>query len=47
MIKRKVQEAILTYWIEHRLTKQEILTNYLNMAYFGAGVYGVDAAVFR
>jgi penicillin-binding protein 1A len=34
-IKRKVQEAVLTYWIEHRLTKQEILTNYLNTAYFG------------
>ena len=46
-IKRKVQEAILTYWIEHRLTKQEILTNYLNTAYFGAGVYGVDAAAKR
>ena len=46
-IKRKVQEAILTSWIEHRLTKQEILTNYLNTAYFGAGVYGVDAAAKR
>ena len=37
-IKRKVQEAILTYWIEHQLPKQEILTRYLNTAYFGAGV---------
>jgi len=46
-IKRKIQEAILTFWIEHRLTKQEILTNYLNTAYFGAGVYGVDAAAKR
>jgi penicillin-binding protein 1A len=46
-IKRKIQEAILTYWIEHRLSKQEILTNYLNTAYFGAGVYGVDAAAKR
>ena len=46
-IKRKVQEAILTFWIEHRLTKQEILTSYLNTAYFGAGVYGVDAAAKR
>src|SRR6476619_3531008 len=46
-IKRKIQEAILTFWIEHRFTKQEILTNYLNTAYFGAGVYGVDAAAKR
>ena len=46
-IKRKVQEAILTYWIEHQLPKQEILTRYLNTAYFGAGVYGVDAAARR
>src|SRR6476469_9001433 len=46
-IRRKIQEAILTFWIEHRFTKQEILTNYLNTAYFGAGVYGVDAAAKR
>ena len=46
-IKRKVQEAILTYWIEHQFPKQEILTRYLNTAYFGAGVYGVDAAARR
>ena len=46
-IKRKVQEAILTYWIEYQLPKQEILTRYLNTAYFGAGVYGVDAAARR
>jgi penicillin-binding protein 1A len=46
-IKRKVQEAIVTYWIEHQLSKQEILTRYLNTAYFGAGVYGVDAAAKR
>jgi penicillin-binding protein 1A len=46
-IKRKVQEAVLTYWMEHQLPKQEILTRYLNTAYFGAGVYGVDAAAKR
>ena len=46
-IKRKVQEAFLTFWIEHQLSKQEILTRYLNTAYFGAGVYGVDAAAKR
>jgi 1A family penicillin-binding protein len=46
-LKRKVQEAVLTLWIEHRLGKAEILTRYLNTAYFGAGVYGVDAAAKR
>jgi 1A family penicillin-binding protein len=46
-IKRKVQEAVLTLWLEHQLDKQEILTRYLNTAYFGAGVYGVDAAAKR
>ena len=45
--KRKVQEAILTVWLEHQLDKPEILTRYLNTAYFGAGVYGVDAAAKR
>ena len=46
-IKRKVQEAVLSYWLEHQFSKQEILTRYLNTAYFGAGVYGVDAAAKR
>jgi penicillin-binding protein 1A len=46
-IKRKVQEAVLTLWLEHHLDKPEILTRYLNTAYFGAGVYGVDAAAKR
>jgi penicillin-binding protein 1A len=46
-IRRKIQEAALTCWLEHTLTKQEILTRYLNTAYFGAGVYGVDAAAKR
>jgi 1A family penicillin-binding protein len=46
-IKRKVQEAMLTLWLERRLSKAEILTHYLNTAYFGAGVYGADAAAKR
>jgi penicillin-binding protein 1A len=46
-IKRKVLEAVLTYWLEHNFPKEEILTRYLNTAYFGAGVYGVDAAAKR
>ena len=46
-IKRKVQEAVLALWLEQKLGKQEILTRYLNTAYFGAGVYGADAAAKR
>jgi penicillin-binding protein 1A len=45
--KRKLQEAVLTIWLEHKLSKREILARYLNTAYFGAGVYGVDAAAKR
>jgi penicillin-binding protein 1A len=46
-IKRKVQEAIFAMWMERTLGKEEILSRYLNTAYFGAGVYGVDAAAKR
>ncbi|MGY2050965.1 PBP1A family penicillin-binding protein [Methylobacterium sp. JK268] len=46
-LKRKVQEAILALWLESQLPKEEILTRYLNTAYFGAGVYGADAAAQR
>nr|WP_244627596.1 PBP1A family penicillin-binding protein [Microvirga tunisiensis] len=46
-LRRKVQEAILSLWLEHQLSKEEILLRYLNTAYFGAGAYGVDAAAQR
>ena len=46
-VKRKIQEAILAFWLEREFTKEEILTIYLNRAYFGAGAYGVDAAARR
>ena len=46
-LKRKVQEAMLAIWLERQLSKEEILVRYLNTAYFGAGVYGVDAAAKR
>lgn len=42
--KRKVQEAVLAFWLERKFTKDQILTMYLNRVYLGAGVYGVDAA---
>jgi len=42
--KRKAQELLLALWLEQTLTKEEILTLYLNRVYFGAGTYGIDAA---
>ena len=43
-LNRKVDEAILSYQLEQRLTKDEILSCYLNRVYFGAGYYGIEAA---
>lgn len=41
---RKIREAILAYRIEHYLSKEEILTIYMNQLYLGNGAYGVEAA---
>ena len=41
---RKAQELLLTFWLEQKFTKQQILTLYLNRVYFGGGTYGLDAA---
>lgn len=37
-------EALLTYKIEHKYRKEEILEFYLNNLYFGDGAFGVEAA---
>ncbi|MFZ2088442.1 MAG: PBP1A family penicillin-binding protein [Desulfobaccales bacterium] len=41
---RKIKEAILAYRIDKYLTKEEILTLYLNHIFLGRGAYGVEAA---
>ncbi|MFN0023814.1 MAG: transglycosylase domain-containing protein [Parvularculaceae bacterium] len=46
-MRRKGQELLLALWLEHRFTKDEILTLYLNRVYFGAGAYGLEAASRR
>ena len=46
-LKRKIQEAVLALYLESRYSKDEILTLYLNRVYFGAGVYGIEAAAER
>ncbi len=43
-IRRKVNEAFLSMWIEARLSKNEILKLYLDRSYLGGGNYGVEAA---
>src|SRR5829696_202592 len=41
---RKLIEARCALELENKLTKDEILTNYLNITYFGASAYGVQTA---
>ncbi|WP_285656811.1 transglycosylase domain-containing protein [Actinomycetospora sp. NBRC 106375] len=41
---RKLTEARLAHRVEDRLSKDEILARYLDLAYFGRGAYGVEAA---
>jgi len=41
---RKIKEAILAYKIDKYLTKDEIMSLYLNHIYLGHGTYGIEAA---
>ncbi|GAB6177844.1 PBP1A family penicillin-binding protein [Desulfobaculum senezii] len=41
---RKLKEAILAYRLERHLSKDDILTIYLNQIFFGARAYGIEAA---
>ena len=43
-IKRKTQELLLAFWLEHKFSKEQILTLYLNRVYLGSGTYGIEAA---
>ncbi|MCA1722156.1 MAG: penicillin-binding protein, partial [Actinobacteria bacterium] len=43
-IDRKLQEARYAIALERRLTKDQILERYLNIAYYGHGVYGIGTA---
>jgi penicillin-binding protein 1A len=42
--RRKVQELLLTFWLERTFTKRQILEIYLDRVYLGSGTWGVDAA---
>ncbi len=41
---RKLKELFLSFWLESRLSKNEILKLYLDRAYMGGGAFGVEAA---
>lgn len=41
---RKFHELFLTWLFEYKLSKAEILHVYLNVAEFGLGIYGIEAA---
>lgn len=41
---RKAQEALITRALEHHLTKRRILEIYLNVAEWGHGIFGAEAA---
>ena len=43
-IDRKLREARYALPLERRLSKDEILERYLNIAYYGNGVYGIGTA---
>jgi len=41
---RKIKEAIITWRIENTLSKRKILEIYLNVAEWGDGIFGIEAA---
>ena len=44
---RKIKEMKIAVGLEKKYTKKEIITAYLNIAYFGAQTYGIEAAAQR
>ena len=46
-LSRKLQEVRYAAELEHTMSKDQILQSYLNIAYFGAGAYGIESAAQR
>lgn len=44
---RKIKEQLMAFFIEQKLSKEQILQAYLNNVYLGCGIYGVSAAADR
>ena len=43
-IGRKLREVLIAFWLEARLSKNQIMSRYLSTVYFGDNVYGLSAA---
>lgn len=43
-VKRKIQEVLLSYWLENKFSKQQILDLYMNRVSLVRGMRGIDAA---
>lgn len=43
---RKIAELFISFQLEQKLTKKEILELYINIIYFGDGYYGINEASF-
>ncbi|GAC1393387.1 MAG: hypothetical protein NVSMB47_00620 [Polyangiales bacterium] len=46
-LSRKVQEAVLTVWLEETMPKPDILELYLNVIEFGPNLYGIGPAAWH
>ncbi|MCJ2184483.1 penicillin-binding protein, partial [Novosphingobium sp. 1949] len=46
-ITRKAREALIAFWLEAWLTKDQILERYLSNAYYGDNTYGLRAAAMH
>jgi len=46
-VSRKIQELRYAIALEEKLSKDQILERYLNISYFGASAYGIEAAARR
>ena len=44
---RKIKEAILTWRLEHTLSKKRIMELYLNVAEWGDGIFGIQVAALH
>ena len=43
-VRRKIQELLISFWLEHRFSKHQILDLYLNRVSLSRGMRGIDAA---
>ncbi|MGM4954171.1 transglycosylase domain-containing protein [Bradyrhizobium barranii] len=43
-VEDRIHEALVAIWLERRLTKDELLTIYLNRVQIGAAIFGVSDA---